>query len=404
MKQVFSLSVLLFVCAFASGQGKEFKYCAAIQKIDSSGVYKIELQPGFIAKGSGLYDIRVMDETGKFVAYTIVTNPSDKLKPVFIDFPEVKQVAGTDTATVYIAENKNRNKIDQLWLRLKNMAVSRTASLSGSDDLQHWFAIEEDIQLQDATSGGDTEYEQMLSFPQSNYRYFRIHISNKNKDLINILRSGIYISDYAGYETPFKLTPLPPVKLSMKNNAKQTSYLISMDDKYTVDELHIEISSPKYYNRRISVYNVSNKTEQHLVDDILSSSGQGYVNISAKTNKLRIDIINGDDKPLVIKNITALYLNQFAVSYLEKGHKYSLLVGDSAASEVSYDLTFLHSKPMSQFPVISHSQVENNPAYGKLVFKVSKDYTQLIWISIAIVLILLSLLTWRMVKELNAKQ
>jgi Na+-translocating ferredoxin:NAD+ oxidoreductase RnfD subunit len=134
-----------------------------------------------------------------------------------------------------------------------------------------------------------------------------------------------------------------------------------------------------------------------------NSSDQPDMLFSDKTKHLRIDIANRDDNPLTIASVKAYQRKQFAVAYLEKGEKYYLVAGDSSAQEVSYDLSFLQAKPLSAMHVINHSQIENNPAYAKPVFKAGRDYTKLIWLSIAVVLILLSLLTWRMVKELNAK-
>jgi hypothetical protein len=398
--------LILLALAFKSlpiyAQGT-YKYRAAIQKIDSSGVYKIELQPGFLAKSRGreLYDIRIVDETGKFVAYAIVNNPLDKVKPAFIDFPEVKQDSHPDSTTVYIAENKNKYKVSQLWLKLKNTDVSRLVNISGSDDLQYWFAIKEDIQLQDAAFGSDPEYEQMLNFPTSNYRYLKIQISNKNKDLIQILKSGIYVSDEIRKS---EFTPLPPTKVDSKNIDKQTSYYVNLGDNYIVNELHLDVTSPKYYNRHITVYDIGNKGEEKLYDDSISSSAMATISIYAKTNKLRIDIMNGDDSPLVIKDIVAMQQKEFAVSYLEKGHSYYLLTGDTGAKEVSYDLSFLHSLPLSKFPVISHLVLEANPVYKTLQPSVKHNFTLLLWGAIVIVLLLLSFLTWKMVAEINAKQ
>jgi hypothetical protein len=99
-----------------------------------------------------------------------------------------------------------------------------------------------------------------------------------------------------------------------------------------------------------------------------------------------------------------MQMERSVVAYLEKGHAYSLLVGDSTAKEVSYDLTFVHSKPMSQFPVIQHSAVYKNPAFGLAVVPHARNYTPLIWAAIIVVLIVLSLLTLKMVKEVNTKQ
>jgi len=380
-----------------------YRYKADVAKIDSSGVYKVELKPGFLSKSisKNLYDIRIADESGKFVAYTIVSNPSDKARPVFVDFPEVKQNPNNDTVTYYIAENKDKIKVNQLWLKLKNTAVNRLADISGSDDQQHWFAIKENIQLQDAGTGNDADYEQMLSFPISDYHYFKIRIGNKSKDFVKITKSGIYLDNAA---ENLQYIQLPPAGLTNKTANKQTRYYIDLNGNYIINSLKIDVSSPKYYNRHITIYDIGNKGEEMLYDDSISSSATKAITFSAKTDKLRIDIANGDDNPLVIKNISAFQLQDFAVCYLEKGHNYYLLAGDTAANEVSYDLSFVHSKPMSQFPVIGHSDVYKNPAYSTSKAAVKGRFTLLLWVVIGAVLILLSLLTWKMVKEINSSQ
>jgi len=398
--------IFTILCTFGILQAwsqSNYRYKADVAKIDSSGVYKIELKPDFLSKSisKNLYDIRVVDENRKFVAYTIVSNPSDKARPIFVDFPEVKQGSNSDTVTYYIAENKDKIKVNQLWLKLKNTAVSRLADISGSEDQQHWFAIKENIQLQDAGTGNDADYEQMLSFPTSDYRYFKVRIGNKNKDFVKITGSGIYLDNTAGN---LQYVPLPPVNLTSKTVNKQTSYYVDLNGNYIINNLKIDVSSPKYYNRHITIYDAGDRGEEMLYDDSISSSAPKAITFSAKTNKLRIDISNGDDNSLVIKNISAFQLQDFAVCYLEKGHNYYLIAGDTSANEVSYDLSFVHSKPMSQFPVIGHSVVYKNPAYSTSKAQSKNRFTILLWITIGAVLILLSLLTWKMVKEINSRQ
>src|ERR1700744_6366713 len=119
MKRAFSVLVLLFVYAFASGQGHKFRYRADVFNIDSTAVYKILLQPGFIAKcaDKDLYDVRLADESGKFVAYSIVDRQTDK-KSTFFPFPEVKQDYKSDTVTVFIADARPGAEISELWIRL----------------------------------------------------------------------------------------------------------------------------------------------------------------------------------------------------------------------------------------------------------------------------------------------
>jgi hypothetical protein len=405
MKQVFSLLMLLCTFSILQAQQNKFKYKANVNMYDitHSGVYKIALEQAFTAKSTsrGLYDVRLVDESGKFIAYGISHILIAEVKPVFVEFPEVKQNTVNDTATVYIAKYDGKPAIGKLWLKLKNTTTSRLLSLSGSDDLKHWYAIKEDVQLQSADSDNEnTEYEQMLNFPVINYHYFRVIISNNKKDFVKVTHMGQYVADSIPL---IEYEPAPPTKLSRKDGYKQTSYFVDWDNSYLIDAIHIDIDSPQYYRRHITIYDVGDNRETKLCETTVSSSLDNTIYMPMKTNRLRIDVQNGDDNPIKFSGITASSLRNFAVAYLAKGHLYYLLTGDSSAKEVSYDLTFMNSKPMLEFTPADHSAVYKNPAYGKLAVKVTKDYTQLIWISIAVVLILLSLLTWRMVKELGAK-
>lgn len=383
-------------------QESKFRYRADIPKVDSNGVYKLLLQPGFTAKctDKGLYDIRLADEGGKFIAYTIVNTPMDRSSSIFIPFPEVKQDHKTDTVTTYIVDARAKNEISELWLKLKSNEVTRMASLSGSDDLQRWFAIKEGIELDGDQSGSNTEYEQQLIFPASKYRYYRVRISNKASDPLQITGAGIYI---ASSQMAQVVSVTGILKPEVKQGNRKTSYFINLGDDFQVDALVLHMSSPKYYTRLVTIYDVGHKRGEQLHTDSISSGRQNSLSFSAKTNRIRIDVANGDDTPLVITGVDVLQQAKFAIAYLEKGHQYHLLAGDSTANEVSYDLTFLHSKPMSKIHSLGHSPVYKNPAYITRVFNVKRDYTQLIWTSIAVVLVLLSLLTWRMVKELGTK-
>ncbi|HVV55232.1 MAG TPA: hypothetical protein VHC47_07910, partial [Mucilaginibacter sp.] len=178
------------------------------------------MRPDLVAKCTDkhLYDIRIVDEAGKFWAYSIQPR-KDVGVPHFIDLPEVKRNTIADTNTVYIADAGTSTTLNELWLKLKNTDVTRQASLSGSDDMQHWFAIKENIELQGANEGTEPEYEQMLSFPASKYRYFRIEINNKNRDPIKIIQSGIYP---ASRKSPGFVISVPPPKLRVKNGHRQT--------------------------------------------------------------------------------------------------------------------------------------------------------------------------------------
>lgn len=397
---VFSIALSL-LCLATQAQQNKFRYRADVPKIDSNGVYKIWLAPQFVAEcaGRGLLDVRLMDENGIFTAFSIMEALPEENRVSFTTFPEVKQAAVNDTSTVFIADATPADKLNKLWLVFRNTEVTRQANLSGSDDLKHWFAIKEDIDLQGANDGPNPEYEYVLNFPASKYRYYKIEINNRKRDPIDIVRAGIYTTS-----AERMVRQIATVKPNAKQGKKQTSYFLDLDNNYYLSQLRLNVVSPKYYSRDINIYDVGHQPEELIYNGQVSSSGLDIVSCVAKTNKLRIDIINGDDKPLDITEVTAFDLKRYAIAYLEKGHKYYLLTGNDTTNAPSYDLSFLHSKPIAQFPVILHSAIYKNPVFGLAKVPAPRNYTPYIWAAIIAVLIVLSLLTWRMVKEMNTKQ
>jgi len=119
-KRCYLLWLFICMCSLANAQLKNYKYKADVQKIDSGGVYRIELSPGLIAKSyDGASDIRIADNKGKNVACVLSSKLSLNSPDSFIVFPEVTPEQVEDSAIFYTVENKNNLDISQLWLRLK---------------------------------------------------------------------------------------------------------------------------------------------------------------------------------------------------------------------------------------------------------------------------------------------
>jgi hypothetical protein len=374
-----------------------YRYKAALPKIDSSGIYKIKLKPGLVAKcNEKLSDIRLLDDNEKFSAYALSKNLFIDNADQFIEFPEANPNNNPDS--IYIAENKNGISTNSLSLKLKNTDVDRSVNVSGSQDLKKWYAIKEDIPLKKAGAANAPEYEQTLYFPTSNYQYFKVQVNGQNKTPVKIMRAGVYLDQLSKEE----FDVLPAVKFYARDTNRVSHVHIDLDEPYLINQLRLVVSAPNYYERHVSIYDEENKLT--LVSDATISSRGESVFLSAKTKKFRIDISNGDDVPLTIERIDALQQSQYLLSYLEAGHSYSIVAGDSSARVPVYDLSFLKYKPNDYLPVIHHSVVYKNPAFALSKPPVKKNFTPLLWIAIIIVLILLSLMTWKMVSEISSRQ
>ncbi|SDG83115.1 hypothetical protein [Mucilaginibacter gossypii] len=398
-----TLSTLLLcgVILSASAQ-KKFKYKAALHKIDSTGFYRIGLQPGLVAKAKpDLSDIRIADAKGNFVPYIQAGSLPQRSQKSFVVFPEISNTPKTDTSTVFIIENKTGLVLDRLWIRLQNTAAKRKVNLLGSDDLNQWFAIQEDIPLQEAVQNSEGTYLQSLSFPASNYRYLKIQVNDKNKNPVKFLEAGIY-TEYAS--TAQSYTPVSPLNIIRADSNKTTFIDIKLNDNYQVNKLHLNISAPRYYKRSVTVYQFVNNGRELLSEAELSSDKTTDLLIAAKANHLLIEISNGDNQPLSIGEIKAFQSDEYFISYLEAKQSYRFLVGDSLAQAPEYDLKFFADSIGGNTPVIKHEAVVKNTDYAVAVKPAGKDYTGLIWVAIIVSLGLLLLLTLKMTREVKKKE
>ncbi len=390
----------MFCVMFSASAQNSFKYAATIPKTDSAGFYKISLQPALVAKSNAdLSDIRLITQKGYFVPYITADNLPQPANEKFMVFPRVAAASKTDTGTSYIIENRVSLPVNMLWVKLRNTAVKRTVNISGSDDLQRWFAIEEDVPLQQAGLNSGGAYLQSLSFPASNYRYLKLLVNDKNKAPLKFMEAGIY-TEQSVSKSYFEV---PDARVSQKDSNKVTYIDIWLNDNYLVNKIELNISAPKYYKRDVAVYQLDKQDRVLVSNAELFPGKSNSLLFAAKGNELELQIDNGDNLPLSLKNIKVFQADQFIVSYLDAGQSYKILTGDKKASAPDYDLKFFIDSIHQRIPEISHTAVIKNATYQIHNKIVNKDNGIIIWISIIAALLLLILLTWKMVTEVNNK-
>ena len=400
------LTLALMSSATALFAQKTFKYRADVQKADTAAFFRITLPPALLAKSQGsLADIRLVDKNGKTVPYIF----GDRL-PLWGDvndfaFSSWNVNSQSDSVTTFIAENKDRLTLSQITLGMRNIDVERKASLSGSDDLEKWYAIKEDIIL--AITSGKPYYNkagnfaQQLNFPASNYRYFRVQVNNGHRDAIAILNA--FISRKQAMVPEF--TQLPKPGFIQKDTLNVSRLFIKFNDAYPVNKIHLDISGAKYYKRNVSIYDLSGKHRSLLEETILSSAAPTDLIFSIKAKFIGLEIANEDNPPLQIKGVTAYQLSQSVIAYLDKGNSYHLLVGDSAAISPNYDLQFFTDSLKHQLPLATVGAVIVNPEFkNKETKPAAKGFpTWALWAVIVAVLTTLGAMTFAMTKEVGKR-
>jgi hypothetical protein len=386
---------LLVGVASAFGQST-FKYQSDIEGVPKSGFYKIHLQPGLIAKGNtDLSDLRIVNAKNAFVPFVRLQSLPSKTENLLV-FPVVNSIT-KDSVTTIVIENKNRLLLQSLWINVKNTAVYRKADLLGSDDQQSWFAIQEDISLSQSTQSDQESFLQSLSFPASNYRFFKININNGKKEPLKVLQAGVFVNKRSAIE--YAALPLPVFHKSDSSN--NISYIgVDFKERFLISKLNIVVSSPKFYKRQVLIYKWEDNKKQLIGEATLESGSKQELSIGSKTNRLELQIQNGDNPPLQINKVEAFEVKEYIYAYLEAGDKYRLLLGDKNATMPAYDLQYF-TDSLKNVSLLQHEMLAINALYKKAVKVEKTNYTPFVWIAIIAVLALLSFLCWKMMTEMK---
>jgi len=397
--QKIKITVLLLALLFSVGSASAQKYRAAIKKIDSPGFYRISLQPEFVAKSEAdLFDVRLQNAKGQEIPYVNSADVPVKSGQRFLRFPVIEKAAQTDSETSLVVENKAQQPLRRIWITLKNTNASFTISIAGSDNRHDWFAVTDAMSPEQPTTGDNGESQIDFDFPASNYHYFKILAKERHKTPINLLAAGIYTSP--SLVNTYRQISL--VKVSQRDSEKTSYVSILLNDNYQVNKIHLDIGGPRYFRRPVSVYADTGKQPVLISQNELNSSAPADFYLSAKTRRILLEIGNADNLPLIVKEAQAFQADEYIISYLEKG-QYYLLTGSPASEAPSYDLKFFSDSLHYFIPEISHGPVIKNPSYHDQPKTAKHDYTYLIWVAIIAALLLLSLLTWKMVTEVNNK-
>jgi hypothetical protein len=399
-----NITVCLIVFFISTGIKAQhrFKYQAALDTIQATEFYKIDLPPRVIAKcKEGLGDIRILDENGTQVPYIIKDDLPVFKKEDLTEFPIVQHAKEKDKLTHIILQNITGKPVSEMLLFIKNMDAYRTFSISGSEDSMHWFIIKENMQLANAFNNDGENIIKTLSFPRSNYRFFQLTISGENVLPFNLIKAGIYNENivYGKYEEVRQ-----PILTQNDSSDRRTYVALRFTDAYQINKIIIEAEGPKYFKRKIYLSDGNNNYDD-LSDGYITSDAANNFALNSKTAQLNITINNEDNNPLKIISVKAFQLNVSLLTYLQAGKKYYLNFGDSLVQVPTYDLEFFSDSVEKRPLEIDLGQIEIN----KIIIPANQsswlsNNKTVLWIIIIAALLMLSFFTLKILKEAHNKR
>ena len=404
-----SLFILLALLLVAGNHGitQEFKIRATLDPVPVSGFYKIPITTELSAIANADFsDLRILNDSNIFVPYInhreISRTPGEK-------FNECKILTNKNEGnyTIIVMENASfAEGLNNTSLVLSNTAVERFTSLSGSDDQNKWYIIDDSIKFHRSFTNADGTYTQTIIFPLSKYRYFRLKINNAHTDPLKIIKAGTYKLNDTVSTTSFINNPLPG--FIQKDSNKITYVLINNKAPYLTDKITFHITAPRLFNRSVILFVMHNATDSNGLREpagsfTLSSDSLNIVTIkSQKALTILAEIKNEDNPPLKLSGITTSQELQHVICWLDSGKTYTLLAGNPTATAPVYDLSVFKKDIPGKIVKLNYGPLKEIPTPAVPTVKPSKNYW--LWPAIILAVLVLSLLTYRLMKDMKKSE
>lgn len=410
-KKICKYFALFMLTAFnADAQTAGFHYRAPIDVVTADGFYNIVLTPQINAHlKTGYSDLRIVNDSGKWVPHLLrYLNGEYKDGNGYSDLKIVK-IESNPVATDIIAAGIDAPLVS-MAVFLKNTEAERYCTLSGSDDQQKWFVINDSIFIKpgrkkEEYNGSDF----ILEFPPSKYSYYKIHIANNGKDPYNILSVSGLEPERIKPATPYYQSPIenPSPAITQKDSAGISFIKVEQGAAYHFETIVLKLSGIKYFNRNAELYIPSSSSHsfsnpgQLVRSFTVSNNSNLQFPLPVSNAKTFYILIHNDDNLSLKAEEVKTYCNyRVATVYLEKTKQYQLLLDNAVAVSANYDLALKDIPAKDSLPLATIGNIAAIPEPAAAT--IAKDNSQqLIWLVIGLAALVLGFFTYRLVTDMN---
>lgn len=378
-----------------AGNAQNFRWSSSLPPVPAPGFYRIPLGIEWRQRlKPDLSDLRLQDGSGVSVPY-LVDAGTGRPSEGFFSLPVLSSVTDSAFTTLEIANRAGG--INRLLLVLGNTGVTRLASLSGSNNRQQWFVLQEGIPLEPAALADDDRYLQSLAIPFVRYPYLKLRIFNGRSDPLAVREVGVPLA--APPAKPL-LQAVPGLSVQRTDSSNGFTY-IYLSTRFPVPArcLQLFISAPRYYRREAVVYEASDEKLAHLAGDAwLQSGGPNQVLLQpAGSRSWILRISNGENQPLLLDSVQLLVQQAALYAYLEPGRHYQLLGGNTELAAPRFDLAYFRDSIPLNVPLLVPAAIREQTAPAKP----PSPFKRWLWPALALAILSLGLLTFRLAREVG---
>lgn len=203
--------------------------------------------------------------------------------------------------------------------------------------------------------------------------------------------------------------PIPDPKILQKDSSDRHSYFwLQYDDNYRIDRISFVITGPALYKRTAAISTLP-RNAMPAATITIDPADSVFRLPPLRANRLLIEVANHDNAPLVITRVATSQLGIYLLTYLQPGHEYWLMAGDSKVNTPDYDLHyFTDSMPVTPLAIglgplrrfLDRERRTNKPS-GRWI---SRNPGVLLWSVLTLILLLLLYVSVKLARAIDKKE
>lgn len=421
------IALIGFIVCLNAAHAQSYRWSAALEdSVSADGFYNIVLRPEIGAKLKNDYsDIRILNEKNEEIPFVQKSEEPYFSSTRFKEYPIISNKIINGCCTKLTIENPGKKAINNICFVLKNSDAVKVNQISGSDDGITWYAVKQFDVFYNNYSETDTKVLTYVYFPLTDYLYYSFDITDRGywdeknwahwensgrwNYPVNILKVGFYETFLK--EGKYKSVPAPIFEQQNNQQEKKTYIKVSFNDLYTVNRIRFNFSGPRYYKRTIVLATkvAGKKKEADRYDPITTFEVNSYSLNEFdfeffREKEFYILIENDDNRPLELKGIETWQLTKYMKAYMEKGHQYRLVYGDSLVVAPVYDLNYFVDSIPKVLPTLFVLESKQLDKHVVATTEESISWYEnklFVWLAIIALIALLSFMSWKMLGEMK---
>lgn len=405
MKKPVSLFLFILINWGAFAQTKGYNYYSDLDRVGRSGFYHVELTPEISAHlKPDLTDIRIVNNEGKWIPHLLrIPANIETRHPALWDLKYLI-TENSIRNTVAIIE-KGNDTVTNIIVEINNTTAQRFCTLSGSDNKQNWYVINDSILPDTPLREASVTARMRINFPPISYPYLRLTIRNNNKDPYNItgIFSEVPVTDNT-LQKKIIHNPLPVIR--QKDSGKISYVTIIQREPYLFSNITLEVAGVRYFSRKSMLYipggnNAAPGFGDPITSFTISNNSTMHFRFPlVKSKILYLLIHNEDNLPLTVSSINTGYDQMYITGYLEQGKTYRIITDNPNATAPDYDLSTLHFKYADSIPFLHALKPAPLPSENSAT-ALFFNKRILLWSAVSLMLVVLLFFTLKMLREIN---